>query len=395
MSQTQHTLISGSVMRLRHKAPFYSVLAMHAEWRADPSIGTAATDGEVVVFNPEFFESMSPEHRDAVVAHEVTHIAMRHCGRCGPRDPTRWNIAADVVTNGMVESMGLRLPPGCIRDTELQTLSVEEVYQRIEQPSDNDKRKLGVREGHKHRDLLKGAPGKMGASSEGEDAARWRDAVRKALVVQRMHDKRAGTQSFNGLREVEGLLDPQVDWRTLLWRYVVQTPFDYSGWDRRFIHRGIYTEDLTGENLTVAACLDTSASVDQRMLRALLSELAGIRYSHPRIQVAVYFADTVLHGPYWLSPDEALPIPIGGGGTTFSPFFEAIDPHMCPSNGEEQESVLEPRPDVAIYLTDGWATVPESEPDIPTMWLVPVGARTEFPWGEVVHMDVDGTGDPQ
>ena len=36
MSQTQHTLISGSVMRLRHKAPFYSVLAMHAEWRADP-----------------------------------------------------------------------------------------------------------------------------------------------------------------------------------------------------------------------------------------------------------------------------------------------------------------------------------------------------------------------
>ncbi len=40
-------------------------------------------------------------------------------------------------------------------------------------------------------------------------------------------------------------------------------------------------------------------------------------------------------------------------------------------------------------LTDGWAEVPELEPDVPVMWLVPLGERTEFPWGEVVPMEVE------
>lgn len=381
--------IANAVLRMRRVAPFYAVLSLHTEWRAEPSIGTAATDGEIIVYNPAFVRSLSTEHLAGLVAHEVTHMAMRHCGRGRNRDAVKWNIAADIVTNGMVEAMGLKLPSGALRDKDLQTLSVEEVYRRIDQPTPLQLRKLGAREGHKVRDLLKPAPNKLGADAKRDEdinAAKWRDVVRKALMVQRLHDRQAGTESIAALREIEGLLEPQLDWRTLLWRYVIQVPFDYSGWDRRFVHRGIYTEQLDGESLTVAVCLDTSASVDLPMLRALLSELQGIRMSHPNIAVAVYFCDTELSGPHWLSRDSDLPIPVGGGGTSFAPFFDVLARSF---SGESDDGLAESKPALAIYLTDGWAEVPDHEPEVPVMWLVPLGERTDFPWGERVPMELE------
>ena len=332
--------------------------------------------------------NIQPAHLEGLVAHEVTHMAMRHCPRRGNRDPERWNIAADIVTNHLVEGMGLTLPNGAIRDKSLESLSVEEVYARITDPSKAQRRKLGSREGHKNRDLLvRGAGGAKAVPQVSDDpyAGRWRDAVRKALVVQRMHDQRTGEDSLGAHRELDGLLEPQVDWRTMLWRYVVRAPFDYTGWDRRFVHRDLYVEELTGERLTVAACLDTSGSVSQNMLRTFLSELQGIRRAHPMIEMVIYFADSRLYGPYRLERDSDLPIPVGGGGTTFSPFFEAVDV----TSGSSHFDALDSAPDLLIYATDGWAEVPEVEPDIPTMWIVPFGQRTDFPWGEVVHMEVE------
>ena len=200
-----------------------------------------------------------------------------------------------------------------------------------------------------------------------------------------MHDQRTGEDSLGAHRELDGLLEPQVDWRTMLWRYVVRAPFDYTGWDRRFVHQDLYVEELTGERLTVAACLDTSGSVSQKMLRTFLSELQGIRRAHPMIEMVIYFADSRLYGPYRLERDSDLPIPVGGGGTTFSPFFEAVDV----TSGSSDFDALDCAPDLLIYATDGWAEVPEDEPDTPTMWIVPFGQRTDFPWGEVVHMEVE------
>ena len=388
MSGTLPRVIAKASMRLGRRAPFFQVLTLHTEWHPAPEIGTAATDGETIIYNPDFLASLSPAHLEGLVAHEVTHMAMRHCSRRGRRDPERWNIAADIVTNHLVEGMGLTLPNGAIRDKSLEHLSVEEVYARITEPSKADRRKLGSREGHKNRDLLVRGNSEAQAVPQVADdpyAGRWRDAVRKALVVQRMHEQQAGECSLGAHRELDGLLEPQVDWRTMLWRYVVRAPFDYTGWDRRFVHRGVYVEELTGERLTVAACLDTSGSVNPEMLRALLSELQGIRRAHPMIEMVIYFADSRLFGPYRLDRDSDLPMPVGGGGTTFAPFFEAVDR----SRSSTKEDALSTSPDLLIYATDGWGEVPQVEPDTPTLWIVPFGQRTDFPWGEVVHMEVE------
>lgn len=46
------------------------------------------------------------------------------------REHQLWNIAADIVVNGMVaQQEGMTLPKGSIRDKELEHLSVEEIYE--------------------------------------------------------------------------------------------------------------------------------------------------------------------------------------------------------------------------------------------------------------------------
>ena len=42
---------------------------------------------------------------------------------------------------------------------------------------------------------------------------------------------------------------------------------------------------------------------------------------------------------------------------------------------------------VAIYLTDGFGPIPEKEPEYSTLWVVPDGGRTDFPWGEVARLE--------
>jgi predicted metal-dependent peptidase len=114
------------------------------------------------------------------------------------------------------------------------------------------------------------------------------------------------------------------------------------------------------------------------MLRDFMAELQGILRAYPHIRVKLYFADMALYGPWWLDQDSVLPQPHGGGGTDLVPFFEAIT----------EDEMGEDAVDLAVYQTDGYGPIPDEAPHVPVMWLVPEGAREDFPWGEVARLEV-------
>lgn len=71
----------------------------------------------------------------------------------------------------------------------------------------------------------------------------------------------------SGLKRLLGEITvPEVDWRTRLWRYLVSIPNDFDGWDRRHLHRGMYLETLHGDSLSVLVCIDTSGSINGKIL---------------------------------------------------------------------------------------------------------------------------------
>jgi predicted metal-dependent peptidase len=365
--------ITATILKLRQRSPFFATLALFARVIVSETITrTAATDGRDIYINPIFWAAMNREERLGVFTHEVLHAALLHVPRCGKtRDPLLWNVAADIVVNGMLVANKFELPAGHIRDVKLEHLSVEEIYHLLLPLA----QKYVLLDGG---DLIYN--GVNGDLDEGEHKALeayWRMAVQQGQLLAQAQ----GNQPAGMLRELEHLNPAQLDWRSYLWRFLVRTPTDFQDFDRRFVGEGLYLDNFAGESVRVYICVDTSGSVGSKEMRIFLSEVTGILGSYPHIKAQLYYADAACYGPYELAKAGELPKPVGGGGTNFRPFFEAV----------QREDDGQQGTGLCIYLTDGYGTFPQEEPALSTLWVLSPGGidTTAVPFGEAVRLIPD------
>lgn len=375
--------LSLALRAIRAAHPFFGALALFAHYRMDDRVGTAGTDGKTIWLAPSFAGPLSKNELEGLVVHELLHCALEHHGRRKSRAPRLWNIAADIVVNAMIRDAGrFDLPAGCIEDASLAHLSVEEIYERLLSRTPEELPDCVLLDlGNTPEDLA--SPGPQSLDSDEihqhttqQTAAYWRSARQQALVVARMHDPRYGGQAAGSQREFGQLESPSLSWRELLWQFVVRTPNDFVGFDRRFVWRKLYLDAMEGDHVELRVAIDTSGSVDEPQLTAFMSELMGIFGAYPHLSGQLYFADAALYGPYPLDHDALSLKPVGGGGTSFAPFFRRID-----------EEAAYPPP-VCLYFTDGYGEFPQSEPDVPVLWVVARGGLDtgSFPFGTVARM---------
>ena len=403
MNQTKtfsQKIISASLLRLRMRSPFFATLALFARFIPTKNTSTAATDGKDILFNPDYLLSLPTPQQDGLLLHEVLHAALLHVLRRGVRDKEVWNIAADIVVNGIIYQQGYFDLPGGIRDKKLEHLSVEEIYELLQQQcshclsnpdllegmgegmevsaedrdGNNSSQSNGQdRNGNNSSQLQQ--LDSLSAAKKAELESHWRNAMQQATIIARTTSQ--GTLPTGMARELGALDSAQLDWRSYLWRYLVKTPTDYTEFDRRFIRRGLYLETLQGESVKVYVAVDTSGSIDNRLLKMFLSEVKGILNSYPHLECELYYADAEVYGAYELNPDSDLPQPQGGGGTSFVPFFNQIDNYW---DGMTTA--------VCVYLTDGYGTFPDTAPELPVLWVVTPGGLdlAQFPFGETVRL---------
>lgn len=365
--------LQGALLRIRGDHPFFGTLALFAEFRVSDDVPTAATDGRTLWFNPAFVEKQETQRLCGLVAHELLHAALQHVTRRRERDSTLWNIAADIVVNGMVrKDTSYLLPEGGVEDPALAHLSVEEVYEqlrsgRMKVPA------IGL------LDLLPGADdaGSLGEAEHTELQRHWRAALQQAGSVARRMGRGFGRAGLDAMREIHDATNTALSWRELLWQFMVTTPFDFGGFDRRFIHRKLYLEDVVGESVHVAVCVDTSGSIGGPELGAFMAEVHGILDAYPQIRGQLFYADADLYGPHDFSAGDPIPAAKGGGGTSFVPFFDWVT--------QQERQGAQP---LAIYLTDGYGEFPQAPPESPVMWVVSPGGlqSAAFPFGQVVRM---------
>jgi predicted metal-dependent peptidase len=375
-------MVSASLLRICDRSTFFATLALFARVDTSARVPTAATDGRDIYVNPEFFNPLSPAEQDGVLLHEVLHAALLHVPRRGSRDPQLWNVAADIVVNGMIAKAGYSLPASALRDPSNEHLSTEEVYDLIVQNAQQVAPApwsdlLDQRPGDASLPADAGMPGDKGDRQSRRAALEgyWRDAQQQARMVA--ESSVAGSLPAGLERELGSLSEARIDWRSYLWRYLVQTPNDFTGFDRRFVGQGLYLESLAGESVHVHVAVDTSGSVDQRALDVFLSEVQAILHAYPHLRCDLYYADSALHGPFRLMPGGPVPPPIGGGGTSFRPFFEHLDAVRDAWTSS-----------VAVYLTDGYGSFPAATPSEPVLWVVTPGGLdlSHFPFGEAVRL---------
>ena len=284
-----------------------------------------------------------------------------------------------------------------IIDNKFQDKSVEYIYEillktkkykkydliidDILQPSSGNQEKKEEGKSETEREMSK----QLSEEEIDEIESFWRDKM-EILKNADQHQLNNGKGSLPaGIgQEISTILEPEVDWRHALWKYVGKTPADFDDLDRRFIYKGLYLESLLTEAVEVSVCIDTSGSVSDELLKQFAGELKGILRSYPNVKCSLFYADCALNGPYEIDRIEQMPKAVGRGGTSFVPFFDYLKKH-------DQENSLLGNNKISIYFTDGYGDFPESEPENPTMWLVCKDGleSSRFPFGEVVRISTE------
>jgi len=370
---------------------FFGLLLMHMKFALDPNIGTAATDGERVYFDPKFLDKISDRELVFIMMHEIMHVALRHTSRTGDRDDFLFNIACDIVVNSNIlqaaggdlssitlsqygESMHLT-PKG----DEGSHYTAEEVYEMFSSLSASRRKQLkhGFADDHS----------RWGTADDEALDALWKNRIRDALEACRSRGGQTGrgTIPLGVERKIEELMHPKTDWRVLLNDFVQEEVTDYSFLppDRRFSDSPFLLPDFNETETTVKNILfmiDTSASMSKKEITQAYSEIKGaIDQFGGNLEGWLGFFDAAVVPPIPFTDENEFRIirPKGGGGTDFGVIFDYIRREMA-----EQELAS------IIILTDGCAPFPEESAamGIPVLWMIN-NNYVEPPWGKVAVMD--------
>jgi predicted metal-dependent peptidase len=338
--------------------PFIGNIALNMPFEVTEEVPTAATDGKRAKFNPNFCEKLSDEELKFLVAHECMHPMLEHPFRRGERDIRNWNKAGDYVINQL-----------------LVDGTTDGIYKVLPIIDDGDG-EGGVGSVGGQGDPLDECLDADGSPAEQEqNAAEWKVKVAQAAQAAKMMGKMsAGVERFVG-----EVLQPKVDWREVLQRFVEKCKDDTRSWarpNRRFLSQGMYLPSTSGEAMgELVVAVDCSGSIGQEEIDQFASEVLTIKEdSNPSAIHVVYFDSEVSHYDKFTRDDEVHITPHGGGGTAFSPVFEYLEEHNI-------------EPVACVFLTDLYCGDFGDEPAYPTLWVTTDSNSTDAPFGEVVVMN--------
>jgi predicted metal-dependent peptidase len=374
------------------------------------AIPIAATDGSNLIFNvgPEGFFRFNLNQRLFIVAHEILHCILNHCG-----------ISANLKTRGKVMfSDGQELPydGGQMNEAEDYVINAILTESKVGQfPTDKDGKQLGLYDANiatsasnsldTYRKIFKKAPqgggkgkgdgkGKPGfdehlapGTSTGQDTqtatnsrnkAQWDTELQAGLSAARAMGKLPAELD----RALSAILEAQVDWRekiqALFARKVGSGSYNWSRPDRALITRNIYAPGRSGFGAgTVVVGIDTSGSIGGGELDMFMAEMAGILEDVRPKELVLMWCDAKVHRVDYaeeasdLNTIRAKGAP-GGGGTSFGPVFDEI-------------ARLGLEPEALVYLTDGMGSFPRHEPKYHVIWGN-IYKGSKYPWGDVVDI---------
>jgi len=391
---------------LQTKAPVHYSVLLATEVIFTDAVGTAATDGVYVYISPKFFRGLeSDSQRAFLLAHEVSHIILRHPQRgkvyqdrgfFRPNvsfDHGMYNRAADYVINSDCKAMGFEpIPQGCYSDDYGRDDIVDSVYadlyQKQDDDADDDDDITGdpAPEGDDQdssgdsADTSDGAPDKSD-SNDGERSLpepaghdhhltpeyEGTDEEQEAAAREDEHDVRSSVDDGIDQLEADGR-DParlpesiregshrhrpssasDTDWRAeLADRFNRAGAGGQTTWSRihrrRFSTLGVISPTSIGQIGRVSIVVDISASVSRDMLNQFMIESASlIDTLQPRDGVVVAWTNHRFHSSDEVySGAELLDLEAPCGGGTYM----SAGVEWLEQNGLES--------DLVIVFTDG------------------------------------------
>jgi len=298
--------------KLLQSEPFFAGLSRRihkVESRAIPTAGVMIdkdTAQFIMLYNPEFFESLTEEQRLGVLMHEFYHLIFEHVtGRLPPEGMSKmWNVATDLAINSFL--IGKLPEGGCFPEQEpFQDYPLEKsaewYFSKLQNDEQFQKPEDGEGEGEGEGESGdpqsgngqgggKGKPlpdsmddhsgwGDVDAETKAMAEERLKDAIRKATEEVNSGGRGWGTVSQGMRKKIQDMVTPKVNWRSVL-RYFVKTSqrANKRSTVRRINKRFPYIHAGKKVNRTakIAISIDQSGSVSDEMLSVFFAELNGL-----------------------------------------------------------------------------------------------------------------------
>ena len=138
----------------------------------DCRLETAATDGNKIYFDCEFYSQLTSGQREFVLAHEVWHNIFLHFTRQCGRDTQLWNVATDMEINHMLQNEGLEvLKDGCFPDPIVAGKNAEDIYAYLMKQAQKQQKKNGNSGKGQGNDQGQGGSGDQDDSSDSNSSS--------------------------------------------------------------------------------------------------------------------------------------------------------------------------------------------------------------------------------
>jgi predicted metal-dependent peptidase len=322
---------------------------------------------------------LSGEECRFVVAHELLHAGLRHDTRGAGRDPWLWNVACDYVINGWLAEMTVGdLPNGALYDPLLRGKSAEEVYDQIAQGRRRTW-KLATMRGQGACDIL---PRRLAGPDDPAWGVDLDEFYRRCLAngIDYHRGQSRGLLPAGLVEEIRALTEPPVPWDVELARWFDDhfAPLERRRSYARSSRRQSATPDIPRpgwhvpeellQSRTFGVVLDTSGSMDRRLLGKALGAIASYAVTRDVQTVRVVFCDAGAHDNGWMHPfDIAGRVRVRGrGGTVLQPGVDLL-----------QGAADFPADGPILVITDAWIDRVRIKRE--HAFLIPAGASLPFP----------------
>lgn len=385
--------------------PFFGIILLKLPIIEDNTIDTFATDFHKIIYNKDYLLSLKKSEVGWALIHECLHVAYKHDQRRKDRDFKIWNMACDyaihdimrnyidsVLSNEIETGKQRKLKISEILSTNedwlynpnFHNMSAEEIYERIKDSCENESTGLeisGQFDDHSKWDSSNNNYKKFDSGVEYIESD-WDISITAAL--EKAKEKLVGNLPASLDRLLKSLINPNINWRDLLYDFIQFDINDYSfnPPDVRNQSECILPSFNEMEEETIKNILffiDTSGSITDDILNTFYYEIVNILECFNYVVGYLGFFDYDAYAPErFETMEDILKIkPKGGGGTNFSAPFEWIN-----NNFHDEIAAI-------IILTDGECKYPDEKitNGVPVLWLYSYEQDSPPPFGVSATID--------
>lgn len=326
---------------------------------------TACTNGEVINFNPEFWNTLTFNDKLFLLAHELWHIALMHMIRVSERNKSIWNIAADIVINNMLIKSDMKysiLKP--IHDFDYSNMSTEQVYNELIKKNNTDKQPKSFLNSQDIIEITDSNPKKQ------------RDIINKVNAIKHYTRNNSNKEIIDTLNK---FLKPKLSWNRILKNYMSdmsKNKRSFSKPNRRY-NRIIMPTFCKKEGLEIINFyIDISASVSDKELKIFNTEVNSIKNTFNPKEINIISFDTDIIDETKITEFNKFDgIKLNARGGTN---FKAVIKHISKT-----------KPNCAIIMSDMCTNYIPKNPHIPVIWLKTYEKGVNPEYGKIINVNIE------